>query len=265
MKFKIPAFLDGIESPVDGEFALRAHFAECIPVVESGAPAIVVGIDEVGRGPLAGPVVACAAVLKSPDVLMTLNDSKKLTRPKREAMFESVKDACACYAIASASVEEIDEINILEADFLAMRRALQALGFPGIHERAPEIPVEVKGSFADVLSSSLDTSFSFEPPLSSLLIAVDGNLKIRGIPAECQVPIVKGDGRVASISAASILAKVFRDRYMDDLERKYPGYGFDKHAGYGTKAHLDAIRRLGQTPEHRKSFHPRSLQVEMDL
>ena len=89
--------------------------------------------------------------------------------------------------------------------------------------------------------------------------AVDGNLKIRGVPAEKQMPIVKGDGRIASISAASILAKVFRDRYMDKLEELYPGYGFDKHAGYGTKAHLDAIRRLGYTPAHRKSFHPKSL------
>lgn len=202
---------------------------------------------------MAGPVVACVAVLKSPDALISLNDSKKLTRPKREAMFEAVKEACACYAIASASVAEIDEINILEADFLAMRRALQALGMPGIQESAPQIPIEVKGSFAEGSS------------LSSILVAVDGNLKIRGIPQDNQLPIVKGDGRVASISAASILAKVFRDRYMDDLEKKYPGYGFDKHAGYGTKAHLDAIRKLGYTPEHRMSFHPKSLQLELPL
>ena len=94
---------------------------------------------------------------------------------------------------------------------------------------------------------------------ANILIAVDGNLKIHGVPAEKQMPIVKGDGRIASISAASILAKVFRDRYMDKLEELYPGYGFDKHAGYGTKAHLDAIRRLGYTPAHRKSFHPKSL------
>ncbi len=247
MKFKLPAFLENIESPVEGEVALRKFAAE--------NSAIVVGIDEVGRGPLAGPVVACAAVLKSPDALLTLNDSKKLSRPKREAMFDAVKDACACYAIASASVEEIDEINILEADFLAMRRALQALGFPGLNESAPEIPIEVKGSLNDVMPDSVPAS-----ALSSNgLIAVDGNLKIRGVPAENQMPIVKGDGRIASISAASILAKVFRDRYMDKLEELYPGYGFDKHAGYGTKAHLDAIRRLGYTPAHRKSFHPKSL------
>ena len=302
MKFKLPAFLENIESPVEGEVALRKFAAN--PLVFGGEPdlfsagnvvcsdtscadvannsaAIVVGIDEVGRGPLAGPVVACAAVLKSPDALLTLNDSKKLSRPKREAMFEQVKDACACYAIASASVEEIDEMNILEADFLAMRRALQALGFPGLNETAPEIPIEVKGSLNEALhpndasgsvilnakrEGSSDGS-SNASPLSSLvsrlsfniLIAVDGNLKIRGVPAEKQMPIVKGDGRIASISAASILAKVFRDRYMDKLEELYPGYGFDKHAGYGTKAHLDAIRRQGYTPAHRKSFHPKGL------
>ena len=304
MKFKLPAFLENIESPVEGEVALRKYAANPLAFGGDGSPdlfssaglnadcadadgnssAIVIGIDEVGRGPLAGPVVACAAVLKSPDALLTLNDSKKLSRPKREAMFEQVKDACACYAIASASVEEIDEMNILEADFLAMRRALQALGFPGLNETAPEIPIEVKGSFADaakavaandamqnvILTPKAEGSSegsSNEYPLSSfvsrlssnILIAVDGNLKIHGVPAEKQMPIVKGDGRIASISAASILAKVFRDRYMDKLEELYPGYGFDKHAGYGTKAHLDAIRRQGFTPAHRKSFHPKGL------
>lgn len=245
MKFKVPAFLEGIEAPVDGEVAMRKFAAS-----QMGENAVVVGIDEVGRGPLAGPVVACAAVLKSPAALLTLNDSKKLTRPKREAMYQDVQNACECFAVASASVEEIDRMNILEADFLAMRRALQALGMPGIHESEPEIPVFKKG----ILSSA-----------SKIIIAVDGNLKIHGIPEEMQIPVVKGDGRIASISAASILAKVFRDRYMDDLEKRYPGYGFDKHAGYGTKAHLDAIRRQGMTPEHRKSFHPKSLQTELEL
>ena len=95
--------------------------------------------------------------------------------------------------------------------------------------------------------------------LPKILIAVDGNLKIDKMPQDIQMPIVKGDGRIASISAASILAKVFRDRYMDRLAQEYPGYGFEKHAGYGTKAHLDAIRRQGFTPAHRKSFHPKSL------
>ena len=245
MKFKVPAFLEGIEAPIEGEIAMR-NFA----VSQMGENAVVVGIDEVGRGPLAGPVVACAAVLKAADIMPALNDSKKLTRPKREAMYQAVQDACECFAVASASVEEIDRMNILEADFLAMRRALQALGMPGIKESAPEIPIFQKGML---------------PEASKVLISVDGNLKIHGIPEELQIPVVKGDGRIASISAASILAKVFRDRYMDDLEKRYPGYGFDKHAGYGTKAHLEAIRRQGMTPEHRKSFHPKSLQTELDL
>ena len=300
MKFKLPAFLENIESPVEGEVALRKYASNPLAFSDGtldlfsagnaaganvagnggcaagNSAAIVVGIDEVGRGPLAGPVVACAAVLKSPDALLTLNDSKKLSRPKREAMFDAVKEACACYAIASASVEEIDEMNILEADFLAMRRALQALGFPGLNESAPEIPIEVKGSLADSANpcarhsgrlSSLDgdepesplSSLVSRPSSNNILIAVDGNLKIDKMPQDIQMPIVKGDGRIASISAASILAKVFRDRYMDKLEELYPGYGFDKHAGYGTKAHLDAIRRQGFTPAHRKSFHPKSL------
>ena len=286
MKFKLPAFLENIESPVEGEVALRKYAANPLSFGGDGSldlfagnsagatgnhAAIVIGIDEVGRGPLAGPVVACAAVLKSPDALLTLNDSKKLSRPKREAMFEQVKDACACYAIASASVEEIDEMNILEADFLAMRRALQALGFPGLNETAPEIPIEVKGTLNDSLNSAANDTVNAvilnEAPRNegssdgsyNILIAVDGNLKIHGVSAEKQMPIVKGDGRIASISAASILAKVFRDRYMDKLEELYPGYGFDKHAGYGTKAHLDAIRRQGFTPAHRKSFHPKGL------
>jgi len=283
MKFKLPAFLENIESPIEGEVAIRKYAANPLAFGGDGSldlfsvgagkcadaagsvnaenAAIVVGIDEVGRGPLAGPVVACAAVLKAPDALVSLNDSKKLSRPKREAMFDAVKDACACYAIASASVEEIDAMNILEADFLAMRRALQALGFPGLNESAPEIPIEVKGSLNDAFSGSVTCN----PGLASgttfprVLIAVDGNLKIDKMPQDVQMPVVKGDGRIASISAASILAKVFRDRYMDKLEDLYPGYGFDKHAGYGTKAHLDAIRRQGFTPAHRKSFHPKSL------
>lgn len=274
MKFKLPPFLENIETPVEGEVALRKYAAnplafggdgvgrdgslDLFASAAAGEEVLVVGIDEVGRGPLAGPVVACAAVLKAPDIMPELNDSKKLTRPKREAMFDAVKEACACYAIASASVEEIDEMNILEADFLAMRRALQALGMPGLAESAPEIPVEVKGSFA-ACGSRLTAHGSSLTSHGSVFIAVDGNLKIRGVPAELQMPIVKGDGRIASISAASILAKVFRDRYMDKLAETYPGYGFEVHAGYGTKAHLDAIRKLGFTPAHRKSFHPKSL------
>jgi len=267
MKFKLPEFLEDIATPVEGEVAMRNFIAGSVGdagstgksksqtldlfAAENGPRAdILVGIDEVGRGPLAGPVVACAAVLKAPDVMPALNDSKKLTRKKREAMFDDVKEACACYAIASASEKEIDKINILEADFLAMRRALQALGLPGISESAPEIPVEVKGSFADVAGK----------PVPRVFIAVDGNLMIRGVPAEMQMPVVKGDGRIASISAASILAKVFRDRYMDKLAEQYPAYGFEKNAGYPSPVHLDAIRKFGFTPVHRRSFHVKELE-----
>ena len=238
MKFKPPEFLENTTTPIEGEIALRTNYPNVC----------IIGIDEVGRGPLAGPVVVCAAVLQNPTGDSSLNDSKKLTRKKREAMFDTVKEECLCYAIASASAEEIDEFNILEADFLAMRRALSALGFPGLKASKPKLPIEVKGLL---------------PQNTKLLIAVDGNLKIRGVPEENQIAIIQGDGRVASISAASILAKVYRDRYMDNLAQKYPGYAFEKNAGYGTKAHLGGIRKLGMTPEHRKSFHPKSLQTEL--
>jgi len=238
LKFKTPDFLENVENPVAGELALRSHYPE----------SVIVGIDEVGRGPLAGPVVACAAVLRNPEMTHGLNDSKKLTKVKREAIFESVKEACLCYAIASASVEEIDSMNILAANFLAMRRALTALGFKGLSAPLAEIPVEYAGAF---------------PESRTLLLAVDGNLKIAGVSPELQLPIIKGDGRIASISAASILAKVYRDRFMEILAEKYPGYGFEIHAGYGTKSHLEAIRKLGLSPAHRKSFHPKALQVEL--
>lgn len=277
MKFKLPAFLENVKTPVEGETLMRKFVADPASVggagvdgsldlfasaaAGEGKSVIVVGIDEVGRGPLAGPVVACAAVLKAPDIMPELNDSKKLSRKKREAMFDAVKDACACYAIASASEKEIDEMNILEADFLAMRRALQALGMPGINETAPEIPVEVKGSFAEVdpIGRPAD-SLQGDKRVPHIFIAVDGNLKIRGVPAEMQMPVVKGDGRIASISAASILAKVFRDRYMDKLAEKYPAYGFEKNAGYPSPVHLSAIRKFGFTPVHRRSFHVKELE-----
>ncbi|SOE56368.1 RNase HII [Fibrobacter sp. UWT3] len=277
MKFKLPAFLENVETPVEGETLMRKFVADPASVggagvdgsldlfasaaAGEGKSVIVVGIDEVGRGPLAGPVVACAAVLKAPDIMPELNDSKKLSRKKREAMFDAVKDACACYAIASASEKEIDEMNILEADFLAMRRALQALGMQGLDAPAPEIPVEVKGSFAEVdpIGRPAD-SLQGDKRVPHIFIAVDGNLKIRGVPAEMQMPVVKGDGRIASISAASILAKVFRDRYMDKLAEKYPAYGFEKNAGYPSPVHLSAIRKFGFTPVHRRSFHVKELE-----
>lgn len=197
MKFKVPPFLENIEDPIAGELALRTNYpGSCI-----------IGIDEVGRGPLAGPVIACAAILQNPRGNAALNDSKKLSRKKREFLFDQIKEECLCYAIASASAAEIDTYNILEADFLAMRRALCALGFPGLETSAPEIPIESKGKL---------------PSNAKILVAVDGNLKIRGVPQESQIAVIKGDARVASISAASILAKVYRDRHMNSLAQNIP-------------------------------------------
>ncbi len=236
MKFPLPDFLKEVQSPEEGENRLHKNFPE----------KILIGIDEVGRGPLAGPVVACAAVLKKGASLPGLNDSKKLTPKKREALIESVKAACECYAIAGASAEEIDTHNILAATFLAMRRALGALGF-GTNESDSGMVLEVQGKL---------------PAGTEILIAVDGNLKISHLPADIQLPVVQGDSRIASISAASVLAKVFRDRLMADYAKEYPGYGFEKNAGYGTKLHLDEIRENGFTPIHRKSFKPKSLGID---
>lgn len=176
----------------------------------------VCGCDEAGRGPLCGPVVA-AAVILSPDVVIEgLNDSKKLTEKKREALFDVIKEKAVAYAIAEATPEEIDEINILNASMLAMRRAVEAL--------------PVKADFA----------------------LIDGNCS-RGftIPTET---VVKGDAISASIAAASILAKVTRDRGCIELDRLYPEYGIAKHKGYPTKDHMAAVIEHGPSPIHRKSF-----------
>ena len=176
----------------------------------------VCGCDEAGRGPLCGPVVA-AAVILSPDVVIEgLNDSKKLTEKKREALCDVIKEKAVAYAIAEATPEEIDEINILNASMLAMRRAVEAL--------------PVKADFA----------------------LIDGNCS-RGftIPTET---VVKGDAISASIAAASILAKVTRDRGCIELDRLYPEYGIAKHKGYPTKDHMAAVIEHGPSPIHRKSF-----------
>ena len=176
----------------------------------------VCGCDEAGRGPLCGPVVA-AAVILSPDVIIEgLNDSKKLTEKKREALFDIIKEKAVAYAIAEASPAEIDEINILNASMLAMRRAVEAL--------------PVKADFA----------------------LIDGNCS-RGftIPTET---VVKGDAISASIAAASILAKVTRDRGCIELDREYPMYGIAKHKGYPTKDHMAAVIEHGPSPIHRRSF-----------
>ena len=176
----------------------------------------VCGCDEAGGGPLCGPVVAAAVILPRDIDIPGLNDSKKLTEKKREALFEVIKEKAIAYAIAEASPEEIDEINILNASMLAMRRAVEALSVPA--------------DFA----------------------LIDGNCS-RGfsIPTET---VVKGDSLSMSIAAASILAKVTRDRGCAELDRLYPEYGIAKHKGYPTKDHMDAVRAYGPSPIHRKTF-----------
>jgi len=228
-------------SPLDGQQRLESHFPD----------KVLIGVDEVGRGPLAGPVVACAAVLRhNAQLPILLDDSKKLNARKRELLYKQIQDSCLCYAIAEASVDEIDATDILSANFLAMRRALRALGWKGIEAPDGDKPVVAEGTL---------------PSDKKAQVIIDGNLLIRGVASECQLPVVKGDGRVACVSAASILAKVYRDRLMTSLAEIYPGYGFEKHAGYGTAAHLRAIRLLGFSPAHRKSFKPKSLLGQTDL
>ena len=174
------------------------------------------GVDEAGRGPLAGPVCAAAVILPRGIVIEGLNDSKKLSEKRREALYdEIVRVAIAC-GVAFASVEEIEEKNILEATFLAMNRAIEKL--------------------------------SVRPALA----LIDGNRdKGIAVPSRC---VIGGDGKCADIAAASILAKVTRDRYMMEMAESYPQYGFEKHKGYGTAAHYAAIREYGPSPIHRMSF-----------
>lgn len=178
--------------------------------------ALVCGIDEAGRGPLCGPVFAAACILPHDWCPEELNDSKKLTPKKRDRLFDEIREHAIAYAIASASVEEIDALNILEADLLAMRRAIDAL--------------PVKPDFA----------------------LIDGNIARNfQIPAKA---IIGGDAKSPSIAAASILAKVARDRDCLELDRQYPQYGIAKHKGYGTRQHMDALRTHGPSPIHRKQF-----------
>ena len=179
---------------------------------------LVAGVDEVGRGPLAGPVVAAAVILPLDESkrILGINDSKKLSAKKREALSEQIKEAALCYAIAEVSEEIIDEINILQATRLAMKRAIEQL--------------------------SLLPDF----------VATDGNMTL---DIACpQESIVKGDLKVASIGAASILAKVYRDALMAKYAEEYPWYGFERNAGYGTKEHIQAIQERGICKIHRKTF-----------
>ena len=176
----------------------------------------ICGVDEAGRGPLAGPVYAAAVILPRDAVIEGLNDSKKLTEKKREALFDVITERALTYGIASASVEEIEKLNILNATFLAMNRAIEKL------DPVPELAL------------------------------IDGNRNTGiAMPSRC---VVKGDSRCADIAAASILAKVSRDRYMLTLAEKYPQYHFEQHKGYGTKLHYEALREYGPSPEHRSSF-----------
>lgn len=177
----------------------------------------VCGIDEAGCGPLAGPVYAAAVILDPNDPIEGLNDSKKLTEKKREALFPEIQKRARAWAIASASAREIDEINILQARLLAMRRAVELL--------------DIRPDYA----------------------MVDGNRdpKIPGVPS---LLIIGGDGKSASIGAASILAKVARDHTMLELDERYPQYLFKKHKGYPTKQHVEKLLEYGPCPEHRQSF-----------
>lgn len=179
---------------------------------------LVCGIDEAGRGPLAGNVVAAAVILDPERSIAGLNDSKKLSARKRETLAVQIREQAIAWAVAEASVEEIDRINILQATFLAMRRAVEQL------------------------------------PVAALAALVDGNRCPQlEIPVEA---VVQGDGKVASIAAASILAKTVRDAQMLELHAQYPQYGFDRHMGYPTAAHLAALREHGASPVHRKSYAP---------
>ena len=176
----------------------------------------ICGVDEAGRGPLSGPVCAAAVILPPNTIIDGVNDSKKLTEKKREALFDVIKETAVSYCIAYASVEEIESINILNATMLAMKRAVEGL--------------DVKADYAMIDGNKM-------PPLD-----IDGET------------IVKGDAKSISIACASILAKVSRDRLLYEYAKEYPQYQFDKHKGYGTAAHREAILEYGPCPYHRMSF-----------
>lgn len=177
---------------------------------------LICGVDEAGRGPLAGPVCAAAVILPKGLVIPGLNDSKKLSDKRRRELFPIIQQEAVSFGIAFASQEEIDEINILQATFLAMRRAMEQLN------PQPEFAL------------------------------IDGNRETDfGVPCKT---VIKGDSLSANIAAASVLAKVTRDNWMMEAAEKYPGYGFEIHKGYGTKAHYAALEKLGPCPIHRRSF-----------
>lgn len=185
----------------------------------------LVCVDEAGRGPLAGPVVAAAVIFTPGIELLGLDDSKKLTEKRREKLFPEIQEKATAWAIGEATPEEIDQINILEATFLAVRRAIDQLGVEWDH------------------------------------LLMDGSLPVRGIPLERQYAVIKGDALVQGIAAASILAKVHRDRLMVRFAQEYPEYGFEKHKGYPSPSHLEAILEFGRTPIHRHTFRVRGLEI----
>ena len=184
--------------------------------VNSGFSCIC-GADEAGRGPLAGPVCAAAVILPAGVVIEGLDDSKKLTEKKRERLYDIIKETAVAYSVAYGTLEEIETVNILEATYLAMNRAIEGLS--------------VKPDFA----------------------LIDGNRVPRGIKIPCET-IVKGDSKSMSVAAASVLAKVTRDRLMLEYDKKYPEYNFKKHKGYGTKEHTELIKQYGPCEIHRLSF-----------
>jgi ribonuclease HII len=212
------------QSPADGEAFVRKRFNT----------SFIVGIDEAGRGPLAGPVTAAAVILPENYDLPGISDSKKLSAKKREALFAPIQEQAVAWAIADATPQEIDEINILQATFLAMRRALD-----------------------EVLQQINEENW---------FVIVDGNHNIAGVDTSKQHPLIKGDALVASVAAASVLAKVSRDRKMEALDKLYPQYAFKQHKGYPSKQHIDALREYGYSSVHRKSFQVKALmQTKLDL
>ncbi len=177
----------------------------------------IAGTDEAGRGPLAGPVVAAAVILPKNTIILGVNDSKQLTEKKREELFDIINEKALAVGVAFVDNEKIDEINILEASRLAMMEAIKKL------------KIKPEYVLSDAMKMNID------------------------VPVK---PIIKGDALSESIAAASIIAKVTRDRYMDEMDLKYPNYGFKKHKGYPTKDHIEAIKKYGITPIHRKTFKP---------
>jgi ribonuclease HII len=202
---------------------VKAPKTKNVPAAKQAAlvwdiPGLIAGVDEAGRGPLAGPVVAAAVILDDLSPIKGLADSKKLTAARREKLFDEIRAKALCCSIAQASVEEIEQLNILQATLLAMRRAVEGLR------------------------------------LKPAKVLVDGNrLPVLDVLAE---DIVQGDALVPAISAASILAKVTRDRWCAEYDLQFPQYGFAKHKGYGTAEHMAALKAHGACPEHRKTFRP---------